>query len=145
MSIERICIRDVDTAEPHETINVIAQRMHQRAVGSLIVVDDANHPIGIVTDRDLMERVLSRGLDSTQTVVRDVMSTGLKTINSRSPIEAALSIMRNGRFRRVPVVNEERELVGMVALDDILMLLASEFTQIGRLIEQERPRNVITA
>ena len=61
MSVGRICIREVDMASPGETVYMLAQRMHQRGVGSLVVVNDASEPIGIVTDRDLVARVLSEG------------------------------------------------------------------------------------
>ena len=145
MSVGRICVREVDTAEPYETVYVAAERMLQRAVGSLVVVDDVDQPIGIVTDRDLVERVLAKQRNPNDTFVRDVMSPDLKTIQENEAIEMALGVMRRGRFRRVPVVDGNGRLVGLVSLDDILMLLAQEFTQIGRLLEQETPRCVVTA
>ena len=145
MSIERICIREVDTAAPTETVFVAAERMLQRAVGSLVVVDDTSRPIGIVTDRDLVERVLAKERNPADTLVSDVMSTGLKTIKEDGAVEAALGLMRSGRFRRVPVVNGHGRLVGVVCLDDVLMLLAKEFSQIGGLLEEETPRCVVTA
>jgi CBS domain-containing protein len=119
--------------------------MLQRAVGSLVVLNDHHQPIGILTDRDLVERVLAKGRSPIDTLVQDVMTTGLKTVTEEGAIESALAIMRSGRFRRVPVVNQGGRLVGLVSLDDVLMLLAQEFTQIGRLLEQETPRCVVTA
>jgi len=145
MSIQRICIREVDTAVPHESVYLAAERMLQRAVGCLVVVDDANRPIGILTDRDLVQRVMAKGLSPTDTFVQDVMTHGLKTIGEDGTIEAALTLMRSGRFRRVPIVDQNSELVGLVTLDDVLMLLAKDFAQIGRLLEEETPRCVVTA
>jgi CBS domain-containing protein len=144
MSIGRICVREVETVEPNETVYLAARRMLQRAVGSLVVVSDANQPIGILTDRDLVERVLAKGRSPVDTLVQDVMSTGLKTITEDGAIESALALMRSGRFRRVPVVDDGGRLVGLISLDDVLMLRATEFTQIGRLLQQETPRCVVT-
>jgi CBS domain-containing protein len=133
----------VDTATFDESAEVAAERMHQRAVGTLVVVNDAAQPIGIITDRDLVTRVLARGRIASETMLRDVMTGAPRTILETDPIEAALSLMRRGNFRRVPVVDDEKKLVGLITLDDILMLLAEEFGEIGKLLEHETPRAVI--
>jgi Mg/Co/Ni transporter MgtE len=62
-----------------------------------------------------------------------------KTITEDATIEDALSLMRSGAFRRIPVVDREGRLVGLVALDDVLMLLCEEFTTIGTLLKRETP------
>jgi CBS domain-containing protein len=144
MCVNRICVRNVDTAVPGETVEVIAQRMHQRAVGSLVVVSSESEPIGIVTDRDLVARVLAKGISPVETNVRDVMTPGPKTVFEETPIETALALMRSGGFRRLPVVDRNYQLVGLITLDDILMLLTEEFTQVGRLLEKESPHCVVT-
>jgi signal-transduction protein with cAMP-binding, CBS, and nucleotidyltransferase domain len=117
--------------------------MHQRAVGTLVVVNDASQVVGIVTDRDLVSRVLAKGLSPTATEVREVMTMAPKTVFEETSIESALLIMRSGRFRRIPVVDRTNKLLGLVTLDDVLMLLAEEFTQIGRLLNRETPRAVV--
>ncbi len=142
MSVCRICVRNVDLADPTESVWQAAERMRQRGVGTLLMVDEWNKPIGIVTDRDLVVRVLAEGLDGNTTLVRDVMTPHPKTIFQDAPIEDALAIMRGGGFRRVPVVDAEEKLVGLISLDDVLMLLARSFTEIGELIEQETPRGI---
>jgi CBS domain-containing protein len=143
MSIGRICVREVDTARPDETAAVAAERMHQRAVGTLVVVNDAGQVVGMVTDRDLVSRVLAKGLPPTETTVRSCMTVGPKTVFEHTPIETALLTMRTGRFRRIPVVDPGNKLVGLITLDDILMLLADEFSQIGRLLKRETPRSIM--
>lgn len=143
MSVGRICIREVDTAEPDESVAVVAQRMQQHAVGTLVVVSEVREAVGIVTDRDLVARVLAKGLSPSQTTLREVMTIAPETVLEDTSIESALLIMRTGRFRRVPVVDESNHLVGLVTLDDVLMLLGEEFAQIGRLIKRETPRAII--
>ncbi len=145
MSVGRICVREVDTASPSETVYAVAQRMHQRGVGCLVAVNDSSEPIGIVTDRDLVARVLAKGRDPMQTAVRDIMTRDPKWISEESPIESALALMRSGSFRRLPVIDRSRKLVGVVSLDDILMLLAEEFIQVGNVLRRETPRSVVTA
>jgi CBS domain-containing protein len=132
----------VDTATFDESAEVAAERMHQRAVGTLVVVNDAAQPIGIVTDRDLVTRVLAPGRIASDTQLREVMTAAPKTIFENDSIESALTLMRRGNFRRVPVVDSSNKLVGLVTLDDILMLLAEEFSDIGNLLERETPRAV---
>jgi CBS domain-containing protein len=145
MSVGKICVREVDTAKLAESVAVAAVRMHQRAVGTLVVVNNNAQPVGIVTDRDLVARVLATGRDPTVTSMSDVMTPDPKTVSEQVPIESALSIMRSGRFRRLPVLDRDNRLIGLVTLDDILMFLAEEFEQIGRLLERETPRGVIEA
>ena len=142
MSVARICVREVDLGEPDETVWQAAERMHQRAVGTLVILNNAKEPIGIVTDRDLVERVIAARRDPNTTMLADVMTRGLKTVSESTSIESALSLMRSGRFRRLPVVDHEGKLAGLLSLDDVLMLLAEEFTEIGQLLERETPRGV---
>jgi CBS domain-containing protein len=140
MAVGSICVREVDTVRADDTVEVAAERMHQRAVGSLVVVNDGEHVVGIVTDRDLMSRVLAKGLNAANTVISDVMTLSPKTVSEWTPIEAALLIMRAGRFRRIPVVDQDNKLLGLITLDDVLMLLAEQFAQVGRLLKRETPR-----
>ncbi|HVT28237.1 MAG TPA: CBS domain-containing protein [Lacipirellulaceae bacterium] len=142
MSVGRICVREVDTAKADELVVIVAEQMHQQAVGTLVVVNKASQVVGILTDRDLVSRVLATGKRPTETAVRDVMTVAPKTVGMETPIKTALLIMRSGRFRRLPVVDASGRLLGLVTLDDVLMLLAEEFTQIGRLLKRETPQAV---
>jgi CBS domain-containing protein len=139
MSIQRICHYDVDVAEPGESVRTIAERMRQRTVGCLVIVNEFREPIGIVTDRDLVIRVLAEGKDPYTTRIEEAMSYNLKTVPEDGSIEQALRVMRGGAFRRVPVVDRDGKLIGIVTLDDILMLLAEEFTQAGQVLDRETP------
>ncbi len=140
MSVGRICVREVDTAEPLESVQVVAERMHSRNVGTLVVLDEDKKPIGLVTDRDLTIKVLARGLDGQEMKVQQVMTKSLKTVREEASIEAALTLMRSGLIRRLPVVDESGALVGLLSLDDVLDLLAEEFGEIGKLLRREAPR-----
>jgi len=119
--------------------------MHDRKVGTLVVLNDDRVPVGIVTDRDLTVRVLAEGRDGTQTAVAEVMTSSPKTVSEGTPIEDALGLMRVGSFRRVPVLDADGRLAGLLSLDDILDLLAEEFQDIGRLLRQEQPSTLGTS
>ncbi len=145
MSIGRICIREVDIADADETAQVAAQRMHDRKVGALVILNKAREPIGIITDRDLTVRVLATGRDCVQTTLSEVMTRTPKTVREEAPIEEAVRIMRRGAFRRLPVVDESGKLAGLVTLDDILDLLTEEIREIGGVLAQETPRSLARA
>jgi CBS domain-containing protein len=139
MSVGKICQREVDFADSEETVFRAAERMRDRTVGALVVLDKARQPIGILTDRDVALRIVAAGRDPNDTMVEEVMTREPKTASEETPIEIAVSQMRAGAFRRLPVVDEAGELVGLVTLDDILMLLCEEFNSIGALLARETP------
>ncbi len=113
--------------------------MLDRNVGSLVVVNERQVPIGIITDRDLTVRALAAGLDVATTTVGDVMTPEPAVAMETTAIEDVLRIMRSGPYRRVPVVDADERLVGLVTLDDILDLLSEEFNSIGKLLRKEGP------
>ncbi len=134
MSVGRICNRVVVLAGPHETAKIAAKRMLEHRVGTLLVLNDLRQPIGILTDRDLVTRVMAIGKDPEKVDVSDVMTRNPTTISEDTPLETTVSLMRSGGFRRMPVVSDGERLVGIVSLDDVLSMLAEEFTKIGDLV-----------
>ena len=143
MPVGQICVRGVDIAKKDESVYIAARRMNDRNIGSLVVVDDSSRPIGIVTDRDLALRVLGEAKDAHQTSVGAVMSARVRTVNSDIPVERALEIMRSGPFRRLPVVDCDGTLIGMLSIDDVLKDLADEFRRVGSLLRQECPESLV--
>ena len=142
MTAGRICTREVDLVDHNESVQVAAERMNSRNVGTLIVLDEESHPIGMLTDRDLALRVVGKGRDAIETTVCDIMTRFPYNISEDTSIEAALTKMRSGGFRRLPVVDQEGKLIGVLTLDDILELLCEEFTEIGKLIQKESPASL---
>ena len=141
MSVGRICQRDVFFAEPHENVLTAAQRMCERNVGTLVVLNNARKPLGVLTDRDVLAKVVAENKSPGATKVVDVMTADPRTVSEETPIEEALARMRAGGFRRLPVVDIDGGLVGLVSLDDILGLLAEEFTEVGQLLQKQAPRS----
>ena len=142
MSVGRLCIREVDLADPDEAVQWAARRMLDRNVGCLVVLGSAGEPLGILTDRDVALRVVAEGRDGGATKVAEVMTPTPDAIHEDLPLEMALSHMRAGPFRRLPVVDNDGKLIGLISLDDILDLLAEEFREVGSLLRQEGPRSL---
>jgi CBS domain-containing protein len=101
------------------TVREAARLMDEEDVGSLPVVDDQAHLIGIVTDRDVAVRVVGRGLDSDTTVVGEVASRDVVALTPDHDLDDALRLMAREQVRRVPIVVRENELVGMLAQADV--------------------------
>jgi CBS domain-containing protein len=133
MSVGKVCIRTVVTARPEESVTAAAKYMQQYNVGTLVVVK-GKQPVGIITDRDLVVRVLATERAPQSLVVESVMSSNLVCVPEQTPLEDAMNLMRGYQIRRLVVVNEARELVGIFALDDMLELLGEEQAAIAGLL-----------
>jgi len=142
MSVKGLSKGSPDVAEPHESAKQAAERMQQRAIGSLVVINDHQVPIGIVTDRDLVERVLAAGKDPCLTSVADVMTPNPIFIKEDRDIADALKLMRQGEFRRLPIVNQEGSVCGMITLDDIILAWAEQFEAVSKVISDEMPATI---
>ena len=137
MSAGKICSRTVHIASPDEWVIEAAQRMRDNNVGTLVVVDTQKIPIGMVTDRDITIRCVADGRDPETTNVIDVMSTVTGTVEENTPIETALSAMAATSVRRMVVTDEQGRLAGVLALDDVVELLAEEAEMIGQLVRSQ--------
>ena len=125
------------TATGDTTATELAQIMKENDVGSVIVASE-DTPIGVVTDRDLVLYVLAPDRDPDQATARDVMSEDLFTVDADDGVFAVMSRMADAGVRRVPVV-EGDDLVGVVSLDDLVVLLANELGNLAAVIEAEMP------
>jgi CBS domain-containing protein len=115
--------------------------MRARGVGCVLVVDDAGHPHGLVTDRDLTQRVVAKGLDPAATRVSDVMSRALASVDACEPLERVAKLMSDTGVRRIPVLREGRPF-GIVTFDDLVAALGRELHDLGEAARfaQERER-----
>lgn len=139
MSVGKICTRSVVMAAPEEAVIDAARLMKKHNVGTLVIVDEALRPAGILTDRDIALRCVAPARSPAEVRIRDVMTTPVRTVTEDTPIEEALALMKTLRVRRLPVVGARFALVGIVALDDIVDLIATETSEIGVLLRNEAP------
>lgn len=134
MSTGRLCTRSVVVASPQESVRVAARRMREADVGTLVVLDAKDHPMGMLTDRDVTLRCVAQGRDPDETAISEVMTTPAVCVSEATPIEDALARMAGSVARRLAVTADDGRLVGVLALDDVLELLAEEARSIGRLL-----------
>ncbi len=139
MTIGSICSRIVHTAETGETALDAALRMKRENVGTLLVLDLARRPIGILTDRDLVVRLMTEGRAPQSIKVVDVMTHDPRTVAEDASIRDVLAAMRALGVRRMPVTGKRGELVGVVSIDDVIELLAGELANLGRTLAKAAP------
>lgn len=146
MPIGEICNRDVVTVQRNDTVLQAAKLMRQHHVGDLLAVEERDGrriPVGIVTDRDLVVEIVAPELDSTVITVGDIMVTKLVTVKESSGVFEAIQYMRKKGIRRLPVVDDNGGLVGIVTLDDLLALMANELGALGPLVKREEKNESI--
>jgi CBS domain-containing protein len=129
MTVGEFCNREVVIAERETTIVEAAKLMRKHHVGDLVVVDrreEMNIPVGIITDRDIVVEIIAGEISLDSACTGDVMSFELTTAKEHDGILEALQKMRSLGIRRMPVVNDRGGLEGILAVDDVLELLAEE-------------------
>jgi CBS domain-containing protein len=116
MKVSEVMTRDVCLARPDETLQQVADRMAARDIGFMPVGDD-ERLLGTITDRDIVVRAVARGLDGS-TLVRDAMTQDVKYCYEDEEMEHVVQNMGNIQVRRLPVVDRNKRLVGVVSLAD---------------------------
>jgi CBS domain-containing protein len=116
-------VRRLDRAA---SVRQAVREMAEQEVGAILVVDE-KRPVGIFTERDLLRRVVDRGLDPEKTRIEEVMSRDMLTIHANTGIDQALELMKHRNLRHLPVVLEGTdEVVGIVSVSDLGHLAADE-------------------
>lgn len=121
----KICTKPVVTASAQMTVEQAARAMRSKNVGALIVVN-AGRPVGMLTDRDIAIEVVAKGLDPDAARVGDVMHRKPVTILQEQGILDAVKTFARTGVRRLPVVTKNGVLVGVIAVDDVIVLLGNE-------------------
>ena len=121
----KISVKPVVTASTQMTVDEAARLMRSKNVGALVVVN-AGRPVGMLTDRDVATEVVARGLDPDTVRVGDIMHRKPVTIQQDLGILDAVKTFARTGVRRLPVVTKGGELVGVIAVDDLIMLLGNE-------------------
>jgi CBS domain-containing protein len=131
-SIKEVMTRDVRACEPNATVVEAAKVMAQKDVGPVPIVEDGRL-VGIVTDRDIVVRVVADGRDPNVTTVKEIASTNLVTVSPDDDLDEALNLLAEHQVRRLPVVESDR-LVGIVAQADVARLGKDKKT--GEVVEE---------
>ena len=140
MTTGKLCKRDVITIHRDATIRDAARLMRKHHVGCLVITEakaGRTEPVGILTDRDIVMEVIAEDINLNEVSVGDIMSYALLKVSECDSIIETAQRMRARGVRRVPVVNDEGELIGIIALDDILELLSEELSMLAKLTSRE--------
>ena len=147
MFVGEMCNRQVIICGPDDSIQTASELMRDNHVGDVIVVDhkEGKHfPIGILTDRDIVIEVLAEGVNLNDIAIKDVMSSNLICVKEDDFIIETIAKMRDKGIRRIPVVNREGSLEGILAVDDTIELVAELLSDLVNLFKREFNREIKT-
>lgn len=146
MSVGELCSRIVTVVYRDESVMAAAKLMREQHVGDVVVVEsegDANRPIGILTDRDIVVELVAKEIDLREITVGDAMSYELFTLPEDMDLMVAIGEMRSHAVRRAPVVNTGGMLVGILSIDDVLGALAELIKDLSCLVAKGRRREKV--
>lgn len=118
MDVKTIMTADPVAASPAASLQQVARMMLDNDVGEIPIIEDAK-PVGVVTDRDIVVRLVAHGQDPTQVTARDCMTSPAVTIPVDADVKDCAELMSREQIRRVPVVDDDGRLCGIVALADL--------------------------
>jgi CBS domain-containing protein len=117
MKISEVMSRDIEVASPNDTIQSVAQKMAQLDVGALPVCDGRKIQ-GMVTDRDIAVRGVAQGV-GTDSPISQIMTGNLEYVMASDDLDRAADKMASNQIRRLPVIDENKDLVGIISLGDL--------------------------
>ena len=139
--LREMSIKPVVTIAPDASIQEAARLMRTKKVGALVVVN-SRKPIGILTDRDITVDVVATGNDPTKTLVSTVMHRNPRVLREDQGLFDAVKTFSSAGVRRLPVVNGAGTVKGIIALDDVLMLLGNEMAHVSTALSRSLGRPV---
>lgn len=133
------------TVTPYETVLAAANRMVEANLGALLVVDN-DRLVGILSERDILQRVVARRRDPETTTVSMVLTPNPVAVSEDTPLEECIQIIRQRGFRHLPVINAYRNPIGVIysrdLLQHVLNLIEDSFHQEGNLADILGPQKV---
>jgi len=123
----------VETIEPHFSLAAAVQRMTERSVGALVVVDSRRELIGILSERDVVHELAAHGPAVMDKPVGEAMTRKIIVCSPADMIQTVMEWMTEGKFRHIPVIDQNR-LVGIVSIGDVVKF---------RLEEMEREQSAL--
>ena len=145
MPIGEICIREVIICNRTTSALEAARLMRRYHMGDLVIVDDLagkRIPVGLITDRDIVISVIAAQVDPATVTAGDLISRELVLVREDQGVFETIEHMRAHGVRRMPVVDQQGALVGIIAVDDLTELLAEELSQLSKLVSKEHAQEV---
>jgi len=139
------CNREVVVVDEERSITQAAEIMREYHVGDVVICKvkyGKQVPVGIFTDRDIALEIVAKGTDPESISVSDAMSFDLTTVTEDDDLMHVIEVMRDKGIRRVPVVDVDEALVGILTVDDILDLLSEVLIDLAHLVDRQKRREV---
>lgn len=141
MMLSAVCTLDVASCSPRISVLEAARLMRQKHTGDLVVVDqdeDAQEPIGVITDRDIVVEVLANDLNPATTTVGSIVRHPVVVAHDSEDPATALERMRTHGVRRIPIVSQHNRLIGILTVDDLLKLLATQASTLTEIVSRQQ-------
>ncbi|WP_308910499.1 CBS domain-containing protein [Pseudokordiimonas caeni] len=132
MKINQVMHAGVDWVSPETPLSAIAKVMRDHDIGA-VPVGEKDKLVGMITDRDIVCRALAEGRDISKLKARDVMTKGIVYCRTDEDVEDAIHLMEQKQIRRLPVIDKNKRMVGMLSLGDISHRVGHELS--GELAE----------
>lgn len=137
-----MAVHEVATISADCTITECALRMRLDHVGSLVVTDATTRPIGMITDRDIAIEVVARGKNPDESKVSDIMTKPVVTATPNEGMVTALARMREFGIRRLPIVDDDGKLVGVISNSNLIEELSDLLGSLVKNIHSSKTREV---
>jgi CBS domain-containing protein len=138
MPVIDVARTEVMTASRDQSAGNLATVMQEETVGSVVIEED-DQPVGIVTDRDLVLEVLEPRREASEVTAGEIMTETPVTVRDDAGVFDAIRKMHEESVRRMPVVDGDGLLAGIVTLDDLVVMLSDEMDTLAGIIEAESP------
>ena len=145
MPVGEICNREVVVVGEEGSVTEAAKIMREYHVGDVVIVKTRygkQVPVGILTDRDITLEIVARNADPEAIRVGDAMTFELTTVFEDDDLMHVIELMRSHGIRRVPMVDADEALVGILTVDDIVDLLSEVMVDLAHLVDSQRRREV---
>lgn len=136
MPIERLVRRPVKALGPDDSCEEAAALMRDENVGAVVVVDEGRVQ-GVVTDRDITVRVVAAGRAPREVPLREVMSGEPIFLSKARTLDQLVAAMRDMGVRRIPVIEDDGSVYGLVSMDDLLVLISEQLAELAQVIRKE--------
>ncbi|HEY5761102.1 MAG TPA: CBS domain-containing protein [Steroidobacter sp.] len=143
MKLKELCVLDVVCCHRGTTIAQAARLMRQHHTGDLVVIDESDgsrEPIGMITDRDIVMEVTAKSHDPERTQVSQVMTSPLVVASGSESVATAIQRMREHGVRRLPIVDDNGAVFGIITLDDLYRVLAEHTAALASIVSKEQTR-----
>jgi CBS-domain-containing membrane protein len=141
LKVKDVMVKDVITVEADYTVKYAAKTMNRMGIGCLIVLEKGK-VVGILTERDLLKKIVAVAKDPEKTFVKDIMSRPVFVVRPDAPLEEAVEMMYKKKIKKLPVMEDpdkNKRLVGLVTLTDICRFQPKIIKTLKKLFGREAP------